>query len=585
MKKIPYGISNFKQLVDLNMYYVDKTSYIECLHEKVRFQFFIRPRRFGKSLFLTMLETYYDINEKDNFQKYFGNLYIGDNKTEDANKYLVLKLSFANIITDGTKEELIESFDENVSSEVEKVFAKYGNLLGNKFLPDNKKRAPFALKYLSDMAQLNNQKVLLLIDEYDNFANNIMTGKRKLYADLVHEGGYVRTFYKAIKECTADGVISKTFITGVSPILLDDVTSGANIFTIVSGDQDLNSMLGFNEKDVNQLINYYKIDEIVNGTELRTILKDYCNGYKFHEYTEETVYNTDMVLYILKSVFEIRKYPKNLVDDNVKTDYGRLRNIAEKFLSQDEMINIIEGEETKVIIKERFNMESLYLGQDRTVNIRSFLYYLGMLTIDKPEANRVILKIPNYSVKALYWEYMTKTYDIVETVGYDELGRAMAKMRINGDLEKIMELFEKVLNQISNRDLRHFNETSCKSIFITFVYTDGLYLIASETEANGGYADLYVKENVLYKESIHFRYVMEFKHIKDEELKGGTEGKSKADIFEQNIDVLNKYRAKATEQLDRYILDRNLLCDSDKELRKVVVVVVARKFVDYCFID
>lgn len=198
LKRIPYGISNFKALMDDNMYYVDKTMYIENLERKDKYQVFIRPRRFGKSLFLTMMETYYDINEENNFEVYFGNLYIGKNKTAEANKYLVLKLSFANVITDLGMDKLIESFDRIVAGEIDECIRKYSYLLQEEKLPDNERNATYALDYLKRLLKRSNKKLILLVDEYDNFANNLMGKNRAIYDDLVHEGGYVRTFYKGI---------------------------------------------------------------------------------------------------------------------------------------------------------------------------------------------------------------------------------------------------------------------------------------------------------------------------------------------------------------------------------------------------
>ena len=582
LKRIPYGISNFKQLKDENMYYVDKTKYIENIEDKDRHVFFIRPRRFGKSLFLTMLQTYYDINEKASFEKYFGDLYIGKNKTESANKYIVVRISFANVITDLGKEELIESFDRIVAGEIDTCLRLYSDIfVENEYISRETTRATYALDHLVDKARIKGQKIILLIDEYDNFANNIMRGKRKLYEELVHEGGYVRTFYKGIKEATADGVIIRTFITGVSPVMLDDVTSGANIFTVIANDQDLNCILGFSEEEIEELIEYYKIGEIVDKAELKTTLKNYCNGYKFNKKVHETVYNTDMVLYILNNIIHKKEYPDKLIDENVKTDYTRLRNIAENFVSKEEMLQIMEGTEAKPVeIKDRFNLESLYKSEERYTNIRSLLYYLGMLTIDRQEVNKVMLKIPNYSIKALYWEYMSRIYGVEETARYDELAAAMKRMREEADVEHIMEIYERVIGRLSTRDLTHFNETSCKSIFITLVYTDGIYLIESEKEANGGYTDLYIKEGVLYKEAIKYRYMIEFKHIKEGELKKYDKEDRKQLILD-NKELIEKNKAQAKEQLYKYMKEYNVQNDSEKELKKYIVIVLGKKYVEY----
>lgn len=582
MKKIPYGVSNFKMLMDKNMYYIDKTKYLENLEAKDEYQFFIRPRRFGKSLFLSMMETYYDINEKVNFEKYFGNLYIGNNKTPDANSYVILKFSFTKIITDLAKEDLIESFDYTISTGVELCIRKYYDIFGIKEFPKDIKRATYALEYLIKEAQLRSVKILLLIDEYDNFVNNIMSKNRRLYDDLVHEDGYVRTFYKAIKDGTADGVINRTFITGVSPIMLDDVTSGANIFTISSNDKDLNCILGITEEEVNALINYYKLDSIIKKEELLNIFKDYCNGYKFNEEVTETVYNTDMVLFIVNNIVQKQEYPKKLIDENVKTDYGRLRNIAEYFITKEEMLKMLEeGQIGPVEIKDRFNLESLYRGDDKITYIRSLLYYLGMFTIGKNYGNKVMLKVPNYTVKSLYWEYMSSIYEINQAARYEDLARAMESMRMQGNIEDIMTIYTSVINRLSSRDLSFFNEASCKSIFITLAYTDGIYLIASEREANGGYSDLYLKENVIYKEHVKYRYMIEFKHIKVDDLKGNINKLPYAEFITLNKDIILEKQKEAELQLNNYMQEHNIINDSDRILKKFIVITLGRKYVEY----
>jgi len=582
MKIIPYGVSNFKEVIDLNMYYIDKTKYIEILEKKDRYQFFIRPRRFGKSLFISMLQTYYDINEKDNFNKYFGEFYVGKNKTKLANSYIILKLSFANVISNQGKEKLVESFDSIVSIEIAKCLEKYSDIFNGDTLPSEYRVATYALQYLIGKAELKGEKVMLLIDEYDNFANNIMIRDRRLYEDLLHGDGYIKTFYKGIKEGTAQGVISKIFITGVSPIMLDDITSGANIFTITSNDKNLNSMLGLTLGEVETIVEYYKISSIVDKDELMDLLKGYCNGYKFNEDVKETVYNTDMVLYILNNIIQKEGYPKKLIDENVKTDYTRLRNIAENFITREEMMAIIEkGKTDSIEIKDRFNLEGLYNGDDKEVNLKSLLYYMGMLTMDEVDGNAVSLKIPNYSVKALYWDYMNKAYEIEESASYADLKTAMKKMRKDADIEDIMEIYKKVVNRMSTRDLLYFNEASCKSIFITLVHTDGMYLIESEKEANGGYTDVYIKENVLYKKDINFRYILEFKHIKQGELAGNFNELSEEKILNLNKEYINKKQEEAKNQLEKYIKDYNIVYDTVKPLKKIIIITIGRRYVKY----
>ena len=582
MKKIPYGVANFKEIIDSNMYYVDKTMYLKIIEEKDRNLFFLRPRRFGKSLLLSMMSTYYDINEKDNFNTYFKDLYVCDNKTEKANKYLILRLNFSSVTTMGGKDGLINSFDNLVVAEIEEFLDSYKEHL-NFELNSKNKTAVDALRYLNIRLERKNVEVMLLIDEYDNFANNLMHGNQELYAEILHGEGYIRTFFKVIKEGTEKGVLTKVFVTGVTPIMLDDVTSGANMFTNASLDENLNSLLGFTEAEVDKIIKDYKLYEIVEEKELRQTLKTYTNGYKFSEDVESTVYNTDMFLYIVKNIISNKKYPKDLIDRNVITDYKKIRNIARNFITEENMLEIIQKREIgPVIIKDRFNLEAMHEGIDVDTNIKSLLYFLGLVTIKKAMQNSVILSIPNYTIDKIYWEYMSSLFKISLSVGYEKLKLAMIKMQREANLSYIMDIYEHSLNQLSNRDLSHHTEETSKGVFITLINTDGLYLIQSERESSGGYTDLYLREDVLYKEALKYRYMIEFKHIKLKELKReDITLETKDSIIKLNKALIDDTIKKAKIQLENYIQDKNIINDSKLILNKLIVITLGRKYVIY----
>ncbi|MEA1973975.1 MAG: AAA family ATPase [Bacillota bacterium] len=593
MKKIPYGKANYKEIIDSNMYYVDKTMYLETIENKDDNLFFIRPRRFGKSLLLSMMSTYYDINEKDNFEKYFGKLHVGkkENKTEKANKYLILKLNFSAVTTEGGKDGLIKSFDKRVSFSIETFINRYINFLELSGLPKEHRNAIDSMDYIyKEINRYNNKsndklEVMLLIDEYDNFANNLMHGNQSLYKDILHGEGYIRTFFKGIKEGTEKGVLTKVFVTGVTPIMLDDVTSGANMFTNVSMDKDLNNLLGFTEKEVGKIINDYKLGEIVEEKELRRTLKKYTNGYKFSRKSEYTVYNTDMLLYIVKNIIATGEYPDDLIDRNVITDYGKIRNIARNFITEEDMLEIIEKREIgPIILKDRFNLETMHQGTEVDRNIKSLLYFLGLLTIKETVNRAVKLTIPNYTIDKIYWEYMSNIFRTTTGLGYEELAEAMDDMRHNSNVEKIMKLYERSLNKLSNRDLTHHTEETSKGVFITLVNIDGLYLIQSEREAKDGYTDLYLREDVLYKEAIKYRYMIEFKHLKMNKLKrDDVQTETKESLIKLNEELIEETINGAKKQLDNYIEDRNIINDSELILKKLVVITLGRKYVVYRF--
>jgi hypothetical protein len=540
MKKIPYGESNYKKIIDKNMYYIDKTKYIEILEKMPEFQFFIRPRRFGKSLFLSMLETYYDVAEKENFDQYFGAFYIGKNKTNEANNYLVVRISFAGVVTDQGKEEIIKSIDQTVRSSVRVCFDRYRRLLDEDDTQLDNMSAINILKILKEKLNKNNQKMMLLIDEYDNFANGLMIKDEHIYKELVQTDGYMKSFYKEIKEGTAEGVISKVFITGVSPILLDDLTSGANIFENLSNEHLLNSMMGVTDKELSEIVDHYQLGDYVDRQELMVMMKDLYNGYRFNSKSTETVYNTGMILYITNKMNINKEYPDQMLDDNIKTDYGKIRMLAQNFENKDELRSIIE--EDKLIgpleIKSRFGIDKLYKGTDKDENFISLLYYLGLLTIKKTLGKSVYLGIPNYSVKIMYWEYLYKTYEIGLTKKMRDIKLAIEKMRKDANVNDIMNIYSEVRKELSNRDLTFYNEMTSKAIYITLLFVDGIYMLESEKENRNGYSDLYLKEGVTYKEEVNFRYMLEFKHIKEGEY---------------TKEKLEEKKKEAKEQLTRYM--------------------------------
>jgi len=392
MKKVPYGESNYKKIIDENMYFIDKTRYIETLESMPSFQFFIRPRRFGKSLFLNTLQTYYDVNEKDNFDKYFGDKYIGKNKTDKANSYLVLRLSFAGIVTDMGKEQMIRGIETLIFNAIDvMVSANISSLENADISMFNDKDATQMINTLRTVLKKNNKSMFLLIDEYDNFANGLMIKDEVMYKEIVHTDGYIKSFYKEIKEATAEGSIGRVFITGVSPILLDDLTSGANIFQNISNEHALNSMMGVTQEELEELVGYYKLSEYENKDELLANMKEFYNGYRFNNEAEETVYNTGMIMYIANKMNFNKKYPKDMLDDNIKTDYGKIRTLAQNFESKSELREIIE--ENKLIgpvdIKSRFGIDKLFNGTEKQDNFASLMYYLGLLTIKAGEGRKV----------------------------------------------------------------------------------------------------------------------------------------------------------------------------------------------------
>ncbi|OFI06674.1 putative AAA-ATPase [Clostridium acetireducens DSM 10703] len=555
MKKIPYGISNFQTIIEDNYLYVDKTKYIEILEDFAPYQFFIRPRRFGKSLFISMLESYYDINKKDEFDNIFGNLYIGKNPTQYRNKFLVWKISFAGVDTGNGEEELRKSFNTKVLLSVKKFINEYSNLLDDKNIPKEVESAEMLVQYVSLLASKINKQIFVLIDEYDNFANELITGDRKsTYESILHGEGFVKSFYKAIKDCTNDN-FKRIFITGVSPIMLDDLTSGFNITENLTIEENLNSVFGFTKKELEMIIEQIDVDK----NEKDKLIKDmtfYYNGYKFNK-NGEKIFNPDMTMYFLKNYLRYKRYPEEMIDFNVRTDYGRINRLAINFKDDSLITDIMNTGKTKTKLVEKFNISSMY---DNTENFKSLLFYLGMLTIKGVEANNVILGIPNYVIKNIYWEEFYDRINKSIRLDNSKIADSISKMRIDGEITTFIEEFKNILNDLSNRDLMRFDEKYVKMILLTLFAVDNTYLINSELENNSGYSDIYLKTKIQFKEYTKYEWLIELKYIKESEKK-----------------KLESIKKEGLEQLKKYE-NSKMINESvrDSILKSILVIVVGK---------
>ncbi|MDW8297617.1 MAG: AAA family ATPase, partial [Raineya sp.] len=330
MKSIffPYGISNFAQIATQNYVYVDKTHFIQILEQKQeRFVSFLRPRRFGKSLFVSLLEHYYDINRKNDFQKLFSQYYIGKNPTPLANSYRILFFNFSAIDTT-TFEKSYEGFLCEIKNSIRAFQCTY-QVFDKEILQEilnqdspEKLMNTFFRQYLC-----NSVPIYLLIDEYDHFTNEILFRSLDEFKRTVSLNGYVRKFYETIKNATQQGIVDRFFITGVSPITLDSLTSGFNIVSHLTLHKDFETMMGFEEKEVVQLLQMIIVDDKTTLNKVLQDLKDYYNGYRFYPFSQNSLYNSDMVLYFLKHFKDEQTYPFQMLDPNIAPDYGKIKQM------------------------------------------------------------------------------------------------------------------------------------------------------------------------------------------------------------------------------------------------------------------
>lgn len=541
-----------------NYLYVDKTKYIQILEDYAPYQFFIRPRRFGKSLFVSMLESYYDINAEKDFKELFGDLYIGKNPTPRRNQYLIFKISFAGIDTSSGEEKLKQSFNFKVMSAAQEFLDKYGGLIHETTLPEEVKSAETAIEYLRRTAKKAEKQVMVLIDEYDNFANELITGgERQTYENLMHGEGLVKAFYKAIKDATMDN-FARLFMTGVSPIMIDDLTSGFNITENLTLKPTLNAMLGFTQHETEEILKLYDI----YSQETIEDMKKYYNGYRFSPVAEEYVYNSDMCLYFIKDMAEYKRYPMSMIDNNVKTDYSRVNQLALNFKDSETLETIMTQGQISTVLVERFNLSTMYSKKE---NFASLLFYLGMLTIKEPFEDMVKLCIPNYVIRTIYWNQF---YDILQKeldIQSNTLKTCIRQMRTNGDITSFIEFFKGLVSNLSNRDLIGMNEKGIKMIIMTLFGVDGTYMVLSEQENTEGYTDIFLQKKVQYGAYTKYQWILELKYLKESERQR-----------------LEEVRERGLSQLKSYAESIKVKQGiKPEELKQALIIVVGKKDV-YC---
>jgi len=537
MKKIPYGMSNFRAMREEGYLYVDKTMYIEKIENlNSKYLFFIRPRRFGKSLFLSTLENYYDIKNEKDFEKLFSDLYIGKNPTKLKNSYMILKLNFSGLNTEN-KDQLKESFLLSVKNSINALLDRYEGIIENteeirKKIDQITDINAVIMTIINEVKKVG-KKVYLIIDEYDHFANDIIAmGESEFYREIVRASGFVRDFYETLKIGT-ESVIDRIFITGISPIMLDDLTSGFNIALNVTMDLSLNEMLGFTEEEVVKILEEVGIEEKEREKSLEE-LKELYDGYLFSAEAEKRIYNPDMVLYYLDSIVRYKKPPRNLIDDNVKTDYGRLNRLTMNEENKVLLERIIKEEGIVAEIVTKFSFDRMY---DEEYFV-SLLFYMGLLTIERQEKTRLFLKIPNYVIKTIMWEYietnLKKEYKI--NLDLNELRKTIEEMAYEGRIKPYIEyISQNVLKVLSNRDIIKFDEKYIKVILITYLVNSKAYRPISERETEGGYIDIYLERDIRIPD-VKYEWLIELKYIKKSE-------KDKVDkIREEGIRQLKRYR-------------------------------------------
>ena len=547
MKKLPYGISSYDELIEGNYYYVDKTKYIEKLENLAEKRIMLlRPRKFGKTLFTSMLENYYDVNKKDKFEELFKETYIGKNPTEMKNSYYILRFNFSAIDTEN-KESSIKGFRKEVASSI-KLFVDNYDL---DFYINNDDEAENILNNLfkAFYIQKRNEKIYVIIDEYDHFANELLGFQTEEFKNIISKNGKVRKWYEALKRGT-EMVVDRIFITGVAPITLDSMTSGFNIITDLTQDRTFNEMMGFTEEEVIKIMEDQEIDK-EKQEELFPIMKENYDGYRFSLKieTNNNLYNSNMCLYFLNEYMKYNEIPQKLVDTNIASDYSKIANMLRLCKSEErlEIINKTMTDEGIISeITEKFNPEMDF----KETEMVSMLYYLGYLTIKDVIGGYPKLLIPNKVMKEIYGEYFLKVLSKEENFSVDnkEYTEISLEMALEGKIEKGINLLEKYLKNLSNRDYQNFNEKYVKVIFYCIAMSLKTFWVKSELEVEREYQDILLVPKEAEKG--YYTILIEFKY-----LKKGEENKlekKQEEAKEQIIEYSNKEEMKAVKNLKRF---------------------------------
>ncbi|AGX88544.1 AAA family ATPase [Candidatus Symbiobacter mobilis] len=537
LPKLPYGLSNFRQVALEDYFYVDRTGYIAKLEAHGRYHVLMRPRRFGKSLFLSMLEHYYDQLRKSEFEALFGKLHVGQHPTPLAHTYQVLVLDFSGIETGHGVETVRRGFAARVALPGIRFLRRYGYPASVVEELRSLSSPQEQLTLLCQCVADSGNKLLLLIDEYDHFANSLLAEDMGAFREAVGKGGFVRSFYETLKTATQAGMLDRFFLTGVTAIMLDSLTSGFNIAKNLTFEEDFHDILGFTRDETLTLIR-----PLVEGCQMNaeTVMEDvtrWYNGYRFHRRCD-TVYNSDMVLYFADNFDRKRcAYPDRMLDENIASDYGKLMAL---FAIGDRTDNyrvlealVTEGE---VIAQQqrRFDLDKAF-GRDDFI---SLLAYVGFASLVSVQSDRMRYAIPNYVIRELYFQYFLVEWERRNqlTLPLHELADALYALSDFNNLEPLRAKLEYVLRHLSNRDSMRMDEKHLKVILITLLFQTSVWYLQSEPEVNRRYPDILLRERSPY--TLAGQHLIELKYAKKQDGEAGWEAKR-----QEGLEQIAGYRA------------------------------------------
>lgn len=551
VKQVPYGVADFATVIEQNLYYVDKTMFIPELEKQPRNLFFIRPRRFGKSIFLSMLYSYYDCTQSHKFQSLFGNLWIGQHPTPLQGKYQVLFLDFSQIT--GNIDKLETKFNSYLSINLDafvRQYSEYYQAEMEEILAQEDFEEKMELIFKA--AKAHQYHLYLIIDEYDNFTNVILNERgENVYHAITHADGFYRDVFKKFK-----GNFERIFMMGVSPVTLDDVTSGFNIGWNISIKPEFDEMLGFSTTDVVEMFTYYKehgsipvdsdIDAIVND------MKPWYDNYCFAEEAlkkKTRMFNCDMVLYYLRNYMDNGCSPRQMIDPNTRTDYGKMKKLLQFDKLDGERKGIIRKvAEEEQIVTQLYESFSAYQIPKAEI-FPSLLFYYGMLTIKGTRGSKLILGIPNNNVRKQYYGYLEEEYQAKAYVDVNQLTDYYYDMAYDGKWEEGLRFMADAYAKVSSVRDGIEAERNLQGFFMAYLNLNDYYITAPELELNHGYCDFFLLPDLTHYASQH-SYILELKVLSKKDFSAIVEGEFTEDG--KPMTKAEKQWREALDQIHRY---------------------------------
>ena len=550
-RPILYGVADYALLRKKNGWFIDRTAKIRDL-ENTRYAVFLRPRRFGKSLLLSILRAYYDVLFADRFDEFFAGTDIGANPTEERGTYLVLYFNFSAVAKDARQVE--RSFNDYTSLCIDTFARNYGGRL-----PDGLADRVLASAGCTGKLAVVTQgligtglKLYVLIDEYDNFTNTILAESGlNAYNDLCHGDGFFKQFFTNLKDATTgvDAPVSRLFITGVSPVTMDDVTSGFNIGTNISLEPQFADFTGFRHDDLRAMAEYYAPRCGFDADKAYAAALRWFDNCRFGSPDAPSLANTTLVLNFFDKLVRVKVWPDDMVDENLRTDYAKIRHLVtvDRRLNGNFHVleNLLSGGSLEEPLVKSFQAHEL----SKKENFTSLLYWLGITTITGRDFELVRFGIPNETLKELAAKMIPDAYsDIYKIDGrVFDVNKELVAFARRGRWKGFIDILSGIVKEnFAVRDSVEGEKVVQSTLVALLMAAKGPYFVTHEREAGGGFYDLALAPQLARWPDIAHAALIEMKYVK-------------AGDPAPTPNALAKIKADAIDQLDQYSSDSALV--------------------------